>query len=149
MSPREREKVRATWRKSWIAESLELTILTTCWKRPGKKAEERGLAIEFKRGDAHDLPVEAGTFDLVISECTTCALNKPRAIWEMVRVAKPGDYVGISDLYWKEGTPEEMRAKLVELENERPESLAGWAQLFEQAGLEEVHTKICPARSPP
>lgn len=106
-----------------------------------KKAEGRGLAIEFKLGDARDLPFEAQTFDAVISECTTCALDKPRVTSEMMRAAKRGGYVGISDLYWKEQTPERLKVKLVELENEHPETLAGWVHLFEQAGLREIQTK--------
>ena len=105
-----------------------------------RKAEERGLAVVFEQGDAHHLPFDAETFDLVISECTTCALDKPKAIGEMARVTKRGGYVGIGDLYWKEGAPERLKSKLVELENERPETLAGWAHLFERAGLEEVRS---------
>lgn len=106
-----------------------------------RKAEERGLAAEFKNGDAHDLPFDAGTFDVVISECTTCALDKQRAIGEMVRVVKRGGYVGISDLCWKESASPRLKSKLVAIENERPETLMGWAQLFEKGGLQEVHTK--------
>jgi SAM-dependent methyltransferase len=106
-----------------------------------RKAEERGLRAVFTRGDAHNLPFGPETFDAVISECTTCALEKQRAIEEMARVTKPGGHVGISDLYWKEGAPERLQSKLAELENERPESLAGWKALFERAGLQEVQTK--------
>lgn len=53
-----------------------------------QKARDHNLQIHFQQADAHDLPFEAGTFD-VISECTTCALDKQRAIGEMVRVARP------------------------------------------------------------
>jgi arsenite methyltransferase len=106
-----------------------------------RKAEERGLAVGFKNADAHHLPFDTDTFDLVISECTTCALDKQKAIAEMVRVVRRGGHVGISDLYWKEGASERLKAKLVELENERPETLTGWVQLFEDAGLQEVQTK--------
>jgi SAM-dependent methyltransferase len=105
------------------------------------KALERRLTIEFRLGDAHDLPFASETFDAAISECTTCALNKQRAIEEMVRVTRRGGYVGISDLYWKEHAPEPLKARLAELENERPETLADWVRLFEQAGLQEVQTR--------
>ena len=56
----------------------------------------------------------------------------------MVRVAKPGGYVGIHDLCWKEGTSEHLKRKLAEIEGERPETLERWKRLFEQAGLEDV-----------
>lgn len=106
-----------------------------------RKAKERGLAVDFRNGDAHDLPFDSETFDLVISECTTCALDKHKAIAEMTRVVRRGGYVGISDLYWKEHAPERLKSKLVELENERPETLAGWVHLFEDGGLQEIKTR--------
>lgn len=105
------------------------------------KALERNLTIEFQLGDAHDLPFASETFDATICECTMCALNKKPAIDEMVRVTRSGGYVGISDLYWQEHAPEPLKAKLVNLENERPETLAGWVEMFQQAGLHEVQTR--------
>jgi arsenite methyltransferase len=101
------------------------------------KADSR-MRVEFRQGDAHQLPFDADTFDAVISECTTCILNKEVALGEMMRVAKPGGYVGIHDLCWKEETPETMKRRLAELENERPETLHDWKILFERIGLQEV-----------
>ena len=108
--------------------------------RAAQKARERGLLIDFKRGDAHNLPFEGDTFDVAISECTTCLLDKDRAISEMVRVVKPGGYVGIHDICWKEDTPGAIKRRLIELEGERPETLEGWKGLFAKAGLEEIVT---------
>jgi len=109
-------------------------------ERARGKAAERGLSVTFKKGDAHNLPFEDNKFDTVISECTTCLLEKERAISEMVRVAKPGGYMGIHDVCWKDDTPEHMKQKLAEIEGERPETLDGWKWLFEQAGLKDVVT---------
>jgi SAM-dependent methyltransferase len=109
-------------------------------KRAIRKAIERGLIIEFKKGDAHNLPFVDNTFDAVISECTTSLLDKEQAIREMVRVAKPGGYVGIHDVYWKEGTPERLKQRLEEIEGEKPETLEGWKNLFGKAGLRDVIT---------
>ena len=44
-----------------------------------RKAQDHNLEVQFQQADAHHLPFEAGTFDAVISECTTCALDKPSA----------------------------------------------------------------------
>ncbi len=105
-----------------------------------RKAAQRNLPVEFKQGDAHQLPFEDNNFDAAISECTTCILDKERAIREMVRVVRAGGYVGIHDLCWKPETPEHMKVRLAEIEGERPETLAGWKDLFEEAGLVEVKT---------
>jgi arsenite methyltransferase len=109
-------------------------------ERARRKALEKGLIIEFKKGNANDLPFKENTFDAVISECTTCILDKERAIGEMVRVAKPGGYVGIHDICWKKDTPEQIKQKLAEIEGEKPETLEGWKSQFEKAGLRDVIT---------
>lgn len=109
--------------------------------RAKQKARDRKLGVQFQQADAHRLPFEAATFDIVISECTTCALDKPTAIREMVRVARSGGYVGISDLCWKETAPSDLKSRLAELEEERPETVAGWIDLFQQVGLQGVDAK--------
>lgn len=109
-------------------------------ERARKKSAENGLDIYFERGDAHNLSFGDNTFDAVISECTTCILDKEKAIIEMVRVAKPGGYVGIHDICWADGTPESHKSKLAEIEGERPETLEGWKKQFEDAGLKNVST---------
>ena len=81
-------------------------------KRARKTAAERNLQIEFKQGDAHNLPFEENHFDAAISECTVCLLEKGRAIREMVRIVKPGGYVGLHDVCWKDNTPERFKQRL-------------------------------------
>ena len=107
-------------------------------ERARKKASECGLPIEFLLGDAHSLPAGDESFDVVICECTMCALNKQSALKEMYRVLKPGGYAGIHDLCWKEDAPARLKAELVELENEQPETLARWKQCFEEVGFRYV-----------
>ena len=107
-------------------------------ERAKSKVSAKGLPAEFKKGDAHHLPFDDGTFDAVVSECTVCILDKAQAIREMARVTKSGGYVGIHDLCWKEGAPEDLQRRLVEIEGERPETLEGWRRLFEEAGLKDI-----------
>lgn len=109
-------------------------------KAAKKKVKERKLKIEFRKGDAHHLPFEANTFDVVISECAACLMGKKRSISEMVRVVKPEGYVGIHDLCWKEDTPEHLKQRLAGTEDEGPETLEGWKKLFEKAGLKDFAT---------
>jgi ubiquinone/menaquinone biosynthesis C-methylase UbiE len=117
--------------------------------RARKKAEQRNLAIDFRKGDAHELPFRENTFDAVISECTTCILDKERAIREMARVVKPGGFVGIHDICWKEDTPGQIKNRLAEIEGEKPETLEGWETLFEKASLVDVQSVDCSSRMLP
>jgi len=109
-------------------------------RRAEAKAVSRGLEIPVEQADAADLPFPDHTFDAAICECTLCFLDKPRVLAEMARVVRPGGYVGMHDLYWKEGAPEHLARTLAHIEGERPETLAGWRALFEQAGLRQLVT---------
>jgi len=104
--------------------------------RAKEKAREKTLNIELKIGDAHHLPFEDNEFDVVISECAVCALDKEMAIAEMIRVAIPGRFIGLHDICWREDTPNDLKVKLKEIENELPETLGGWKKLFSESGLE-------------
>jgi len=110
-------------------------------KMAKRKAIDHGVIIQFKKGDAHDLPFKDNTFDAVISECTTSILDKERAIDEMVRVTRSGGYIGIHDICWKKDTPEHSKQRLGEIEFRKPETLEGWKIQFEKAGLTEVMTE--------
>ena len=107
-------------------------------ERAGRKARERRLRVDFRKGDAHALPFEDDTFDIVISECTICLLEKDKAIGEMARVTRRGGCVGMHDVCWKNHAPDHMKRRLAEIENERPETIEGWKTLFEDAGLDVV-----------
>jgi SAM-dependent methyltransferase len=107
-------------------------------ERAVRKAKEKGANVQFKIADAHSLPFGNDSFDVVISECTTCILDKEKAIREMVRVTRPRGYVGIHDICWFEATPDNLKRTLAEIEGENPETLEGWKNLFKAAGLAEV-----------
>lgn len=115
-----------------------LDVSSNMIEKSRRKAMEMGLRVDFREGDAHHLPFADNTFDVVISECTICLLEKEKAISEMVRVAKRGGRIGMHDICWKHGAPEGMKRRLAEIENERPETIEGWKDLFERAGLRSV-----------
>jgi arsenite methyltransferase len=129
----------------YLAESLSCDVIgidASEWmiEKAREKGKQKKLTVEFKKADAHDLPFADNTFDAVISECTTCVLDKELAISEMVRVVRPGGYVGIHDICWKEDVPLHIRQSLEDIEGEKPEAIEGWKDLFERAGLIDVET---------
>ena len=108
-------------------------------RRGEAKASGRGLEVEFRKADAANLPFDDSEFDAAICECTLCLLEKQRVLSEMVRVVRPGGCVGMHDLCWKEGASDDLKRTLAEIEGENPETLEGWRQLFERAGLVQIN----------
>ena len=67
-----------------------------------QKAEDQGLACDFRTGDAEHLPFEDNAFDVVVTRNLVWTLPNPQAaIQEWHRVLKPGGRIIISDGYWR------------------------------------------------
>jgi len=65
------------------------------------RAAGLGLPVTFRQGDAHDLPFEDNTFERCLATQVFQHLPRPeRALAEMVRVARAGGRVVISEPDW-------------------------------------------------
>jgi arsenite methyltransferase len=65
-----------------------------------RNAQEAGSTnVEFLRGYIEDVPLPAGTIDVIISNCViNLSTDKPRVFAEMARVLREGGRIGISDV---------------------------------------------------
>ena len=93
--------------------------------------------IDYKLGNALDMPYRSNTFDIVWGQDAWCYItDKQRLIAECARVIKPGGLVAFTD--WLQTGPmsdEEAQALLTFMVFPYLETLDGYAALAESAGL--------------
>jgi ubiquinone/menaquinone biosynthesis C-methylase UbiE len=79
------------------------------------KAREAGVTVEFRHGNASDMPFEADTFELIICRAAFKNFTEPvQALQEMQRVLKPGGKALIFDLR-RDASPEEINTHVNDL----------------------------------
>ena len=74
---------------------------------------EAGLTnVHFLRGQIEDIPLPAGSVDVVISNCViNLSTDKGRVLAEIARVLRPGGRVGVSDVVAEDRLSPEERAE--------------------------------------
>jgi ArsR family transcriptional regulator len=90
-------------------------------------------AVEFRVGDAHDLPLESDSLDAALAHMVLHSLEQPeRAVREMARIVRPGGRVILVDFLPHEHAWMKRELGLVWM-GFPPEDIAAWV---EGAGLE-------------
>jgi len=81
-----------------------------------KRATRTGVnhSITFKQANILDLPFEDNCFDGVIVESVLAFVeNKEKALQELIRVTKPGKYIGVNESFWRDTIPGEVTDKSI------------------------------------
>ena len=98
--------------------------------------------VEFRVGDAQDLPFEDNRFDVLFCESVnTFVPDLNRAAAEYVRVVKPGGYVGLNEAIWAKKPPEKGEDLMQALTGQRLRYHEEWIAMLERADLEDIVSK--------
>jgi arsenite methyltransferase len=114
--------------------------------RSDERAKREGVEdkVEFRVADAQYLPFEDALFDVVLCESVaTFIQDKQRVANELVRVVRPGGYVGLNEEIWIKAPPPslaESAKRIWEIKPAIPTS-HDWLEMLEGAGLQSVVVK--------
>ena len=103
-----------------------------------------GNAVEFRVGDAQNLPFEDALFDVVIGESITAFVeDKQRTVSEYLRVTKPGGYVGLNEATWIKTPPPTELVEYLSRTTGVKEILTsnGWEELLQSSGLRDIEVR--------
>jgi arsenite methyltransferase len=112
------------------------------WARERARWEGVEDLVELRVADLRELPFEADRFDVVVAESVLAFVDdKAGAIRELVRVTKPGGYVGLNELVAVDEIPEDVAQVARDL-GTTVLSAADWRAIWEGSGLEDGAMKI-------
>ncbi len=129
-----------------VAYGLDMTDEMLALAR--KNAVEAGVSnVHFLKGVIEEIPLPAGSVDVVISNCViNLSVDKPSVLTEIARVLKSGGRIGISDVVAEDNLTAEQRAErgsyvgCIAGALSRGEYIAGLkAAGFEDAAVEFTH----------
>ena len=106
-------------------------------QRARESASEKNAAVQFKTGDAMNLPVDDTEVDNLICECAVSTFaDQTAAVKDFYRVLKPGGLVAISDMVLNGHLPEKLQTLLAPWTClASAKSAAGYQQLFLDNGF--------------
>lgn len=113
------------------------------WAR--RRAREEGVEdrVELRVADLLDLPFEADRFDVVVAESVLGFVgDKPRAIRELVRVTRPGGYVGLNEAVWLGEIPDDVVQLARDLGGTEVLGAQDWRAIWGGSGLGDRVVKI-------
>jgi SAM-dependent methyltransferase len=105
----------------------------------GAGVEDR---VELVVAEVNHLPFDNDRFDVVVSESVLAFVDdKRRAIDELVRVTKPGGYVGLNEGVWVGELPEDVARVARDLGTEVL-SVKDWRTVWDGSGLRDRVVKV-------
>jgi len=112
------------------------------WARERARWDGVEDLIELRVADLRELPFEADRFDVVIAESVLAFVeDKAQAIRELVRVTKPGGYVGLNELVAVKEIPDDV-AQVARDMGTQVLSAADWRAIWDGSGLGDRVMKV-------
>lgn len=108
------------------------------WSRQRVREEKVEDRVDLRVADVLALPFESDRFDATLCESVLAFVgDKERAISEMVRVTRPGGYVGLNEAFLLTESPSARVAELARQMGTEMVPLGAWRALWDASGLHD------------
>ena len=94
--------------------AVDISEKMLSWARQRARREGVVDRITFRQADIRELPFDDDRFDAVIVESVLAFVeDKEATIQELIRMTKPGGYVGLNESYWIREPPAEILSQSI------------------------------------
>jgi len=117
--------------------AVDISEKMLSWAQQRARREGVVERIKFRKAEVCELPFEDDSFDAVIVESVLAFVeDKETAIRELIRVTKPGGYIGLNESYWTQPPPPELLSYSITIGPEIITEIE-WRAVWETTPLEE------------
>jgi arsenite methyltransferase len=129
--------------REYSCEVVGIDVSSDMVETARRRVKREGLEnqIIIRHADAHDLPFESESFDVILIECVTTLLERDRAFREFRRVLKINGYLGDLEMTCQQEPSETFSQQLtVAWSGFTTMALSGWENLFRENRVEVILT---------
>jgi ubiquinone/menaquinone biosynthesis C-methylase UbiE len=108
------------------------------WSRRRSRQQRVARSVHLLAGDVTHLPLSDNRFDVVVCESVlTFVTDQEAAVRELVRVTRPGGYVGLNEGLWLREPPPRLAESVRRALGPSVNTRATWESIWERSGLED------------
>jgi SAM-dependent methyltransferase len=123
--------------------AVDISDKMLSWAQQRARREGVVERIAFRKADVCELPFDDDGFDAVIVESVMAFVaDKETAIRELIRVTKPGGYIGLNESYWTQPPPPELLSYSIAI-GPGVITEAEWRAIWEATPLEARTIQAC------
>jgi ubiquinone/menaquinone biosynthesis C-methylase UbiE len=115
-------------------------MLQHSWKKANREGINwKDIALSFLAADGRKLPFKSNHFDVLILESVVVFFeNKLDLLGELLRVIKPGGYLGLTEMTWLQPPSAEIEEMFTQIAFAKALDDSGWKKLLKSADLENI-----------
>jgi len=128
--------------------ALDISPKMLAWASQRAERARMGKRIQFLQADVRQLPLASASFDAVLVESVLAFVGaKTTALSELIRITRPGGYLGLNEVFWTRQPPAEFSEHAQQVWGSALLSESEWRDLWQSTPFENRVIRTRPMQA--